>query len=446
MVAVATEVDERDNKIRSTLTIYQLGTDAPVYPTIVGASIAGDDSGPYIPFSALSGLASDNPPGIDGDENILYSVEDSFYQSSRMFVIDASSTPAVITAGINIVDTDGVLAAALGSLSGDLFVNTTASPRVNEDGTVNLDLEGIAKSVDGGFWLVSEGSGTMGDEARPYQFPNMLLKVTDGGVITEVVFLPEALNMVQLRFGFEGVAEDGDHVVIAMQRAWNGEPNARLAIYKKSTQEFSFVFYPLDTPVSQYGGWVGLSDISPLGNGQFLVLERDNQGGPDSVIKKLYSIDLGDFSSGVAADAVPPTITKTEVADLVPIVEGLTKARSVEKFEGCAVTQAGRVFVNNDNDGVDDNSGEQIFLDLGEIVATSTPAPTPMPTNATPLPTPVPTDADTPEPTDATPGPTDANTPEPTDATPAPTEGSSSRSSVSLVAMVLPIVSVVWIL
>ena len=40
---------------------------------------------------------------------------------------------------------------------------------VNEDGTVNIDPEGIAVSTTtgtGGFWIVSEGKGTVGDEDR----------------------------------------------------------------------------------------------------------------------------------------------------------------------------------------------------------------------------------------------------------------------------------------
>jgi hypothetical protein len=36
-------------------------------------------------------------------------------------------------------------------------------------------------------------------------------------------------------------------------------------------------------------------------------------------------------------------------------------------LEGLAVTASGNVYINNDNDGVDDNSGEQILLDLGVV-------------------------------------------------------------------------------
>lgn len=44
-----------------------------------------------------------------------------------------------------------------------------------------------------------------------------------------------------------------------------------------------------------------------------------------------------------------------------------------EKIEGLAVSSNGRVWVNNDNDGVDDNSGEQYLFDLGtEVIEVTT--------------------------------------------------------------------------
>ncbi|KAG7367779.1 alkaline phosphatase-like protein [Nitzschia inconspicua] len=399
LLVVASELDERGDKMRSGITIYELvATETPIYPTLISNPIEGE-TGPYIPFSALSGLASDAPPTMpDGNEDILYSIEDSYYKSSRMFIIDVSTYPAVVTGAIRLTDSLGTLSAALETLPPGLAVNASTTTLINEDQSVNLDLEGISKSVDGGFWIVSEGSGTMGDTDRPYEYPNMLLKVSAAGVIEEAIFLPESLGMVQLRFGFEGVAEDGDYVVVAMQRAWGEDPDPRLAIYSKTSGEFSFVFYPLDEPESQGGGWVGLSDISPLGDGKFLVLERDDQSGPDAAIKKLYSIDLGDFSMGVAEEGgaeiakqlTPediPTIEKTLVLDLIPVVEAATNAKSMEKFEGLAVTASGITYINNDNDGVEDNSGEQLLLNLGVLLTDDgTPS---MPTESSPSESPV---------------------------------------------------------
>jgi hypothetical protein len=43
----------------------------------------------------------------------------------------------------------------------------------------------------------------------------------------------------------------------------------------------------------------------------------------------------------------------------------------VDKVEGFAIDAAGNAFVVTDNDGVDDSSGETIFLNLGNIAASN---------------------------------------------------------------------------
>ena len=121
------------------------------------------------------------------------------------------------------------------------------------------------------------------------------------------------------------------------------------------------MFYPLDEPTSQNGGWVGLADIAPVGPGKFLVIERDNQSTADATIKKIYSIDLGDYSfdNGI-------TIEKTFVRDLIPDITS-TNGQILEKIEGLAVTKKGEIWINNDNDGVDDNSGEQLLKKVTKL-------------------------------------------------------------------------------
>ena len=117
---------------------------------------------------------------------------------------------------------------------------------------------------------------------------------------------------------------------------------------------------------SQNDGWVGLSDITSLGDGTFLVVERDNQGGPDAAIKRLYTFSLGDATP---ADPPTDTVEKTLVRDL--IVRGdltATGGLIAEKIEGSAVTEDGDVYIINDNDGVDDNSGETNLINLGDIL------------------------------------------------------------------------------
>jgi hypothetical protein len=189
------------------------------------------------------------------------------------------NSPNNIFNEIKITDTNDVLSTILDTGSSALIMN--------DDKTVSLDLKGI-EAVKGGFWLVSEGSGTVGDASRPVTIPYLLLTVDAAGVIVQAVALPEEVNAGKLRFGLEGVAVDGDSVVAAFQRVWSalGDTKPQLGIYNTVTSTWKFVYYPLDAPASQNGGWVGLSDIASLGNGEFFILERDNRKDPLMMLQK----------------------------------------------------------------------------------------------------------------------------------------------------------------
>ena len=147
--------------------------------------------------------------------------------------------------------------------------------------------------------------------------------------------------------------------ILAFQRAWAGETQPRIGVYDLTAKTWQFMFYPLDAVTSPNGGWVGLSDITALGSGQFMLVERDNQGGPDARIKRLYTINL----TGVANGA---TLTKTLVRDVLNDLK--TPGGQVpEKIEGLARLANGDVLIVNDNDGVDDNSGEVQLINLGKL-------------------------------------------------------------------------------
>ena len=364
LLVVASEADDRGDKMRSAVNIYQYNSQAATYPSI--ESVNRLDGTP-IPWAALSGLSND-PQNPD----LLYAVEDSFYQKNRIFTLDVSESPAKLVAEMRITDINEVFTSFpsvnLTDISvdddhatrADVFDQVDKDLMINDDKTVNIDPEGIAKATDGGFWVVSEGAGTVGDADRPVNSLNFIFKTDPNGVIEDVISLPAALNDVQLRFGFEGVAEYNSNVYVAFQRVWPGDDNVRIGIYDTVSETWSFLFYPLETPASQNGGWVGLSDLTALGNGEFLVVERDNQGGPDAAIKRLYKFDV----TGLAADAI---VTKTLVRDLMDNLAE-TGGLTPEKIEGSAVMANGDVYIVNDNDGVDDNSGETRLINLGNII------------------------------------------------------------------------------
>ncbi|WP_197475884.1 MULTISPECIES: esterase-like activity of phytase family protein [unclassified Oleiphilus] len=363
LLVVASEKDDRGDKFRAALNIYQRSSADASYPTIESTNRVDETP---IPWSALSGLAA-SPT----DENMLYSIEDSFYGQSRIFGIDVSTTPAQLNQEVTIKDSNNIFAAISRSVLADDSVDADDATRVsvfdeadlalliNDDNSVNIDPEGIAVASDGGFWVASEGSGTQGDAGRPINSLNFIFKTDANGVIEEVITLPQSVNDIQVRFGFEGITEYNGSVYVAIQRAWGDEANPRIGAYNTTSEQWSFFFYPLDTAESQNGGWVGLSDITSIGDGKFLMLERDNQGGKDAAIKRIYEFDVSALSDG-------DTISKTLVRDL--IAEGDLSApggATYEKMEGLAVTADNTVYVVNDNDGVDDSNGETQLINLG---------------------------------------------------------------------------------
>ncbi|KAH8053945.1 hypothetical protein JL722_9106 [Aureococcus anophagefferens] len=169
--------------------------------------LPADGSAP-IPFAALSSLTAEA-----GD--LVLAVEDSAYGKSRVFEIDV----------------------------------------------------GVAPPSSSAYVVAHEGYGTVGDAGRPVRSLNFLFVLGLSGpdyVIDKVIALPDAQNARQLRFGFEGVAVLDNKIVVAFQRAWGADEFPQMGVYDYAVggdAGWSFVFYPVDEPSSQYGGWVGVGDI-----------------------------------------------------------------------------------------------------------------------------------------------------------------------------------------
>ncbi|WP_048644767.1 esterase-like activity of phytase family protein [Nitratireductor soli] len=331
LLVTANEADlVEDGGARSHVMVYELGEGAAVYPTIVSVN---DDAGVPIGWGALSGLAADpEKPGM------LYAVSDSFYGSQpAIFAIDATQTPARITR--KIVVTRGGAAAQ------------------------KLDLEGIAADGKGGFWLASEGNS---DKLTPHA----LFHVDGDGRIRKEIAFPAELLANELRFGMEGVTTVGEGddqmLVMAIQREWKDDPKGqvKLVAYKPATKEWSAVRYPLDAGEK---GWVGLSEITAR-NGKLYIVERDNQIGAAAKIKKLYAVSLDGFKPAALGSDLP-VVEKTLVRDILPDMKSATTGYVLDKVEGFAIDADGTAYFVTDNDGVDDSSGETIFVNLGKLDA-----------------------------------------------------------------------------
>ena len=323
LLIVSSEKDDADDGFRSTVSIYQLGADSATYP-----EIKSDDS-QLIPWGALSGLVADN-----ADADKLYAVPDSFYKQSRIYDVDVSATPAVIT-GSTVLMKDGA--------------------------TVDYDLEGIAQREDGSFWLVSEG--------KVGSTNNLLILADAEGTVQKEVTLPAAVMAAQKKHGFEGVAVVGsgadEKVLVAFQRAWATDPAeyARIGVYSPATESWAFAYYPLDA--AQEGAWVGLSEITAIDDETFAIIERDNQQGDKAQIKRMYKFSLAGVAP-VAEGGSIPVLSKTLVKDLLPELKA-TGGWVVDKAEGSAIAADGSVYVVTDNDGIDDATGETRFMSLGKL-------------------------------------------------------------------------------
>jgi hypothetical protein len=356
LVIIANEVDD---EARSMVNVYQWesmpeGPDYPTVSSITDPTPPDATSTPVfdrpIPFGALSALTSGDAPGH------LYAVHDSFYIEPRIFHLDASSKPAMITG----------------------YTQLKGIPQEELDA---YDLEGIARRPGGGFWLVSEGTGNIDDiGGREFKDENLLIKVADDGTVLEQIGLPADVADKQHRFGFEGVAVWGagedERVYVAFQREWlKNEPDGivRIGEYHPHTGKWKFHWYPLDEREA-IAGWVGLSEIMATGPRSFLVLERDNQGGPFARIKRIYHVDLADGrdanfqgnrgSSGKGRSY--PTVRKTLVYDLLPVYQGIN-GWVPDKPEGMTIDATGDVYVVTDNDGVDDATGQTWLFNIGRL-------------------------------------------------------------------------------
>lgn len=348
LFVAATEVDEG---YRSQINLFRLQRGAPSYPNIVSAAAEGDErgrgrgrppveEGAPIGWGALSALAADRR-----DPHTLYTVHDSVYAQSRIYTLDVGETPAVIT---------------------------KATVLAKDGAPVNYDLEGLVQRADGSFWAVSEGAGNAPNAASK----NLLVEIAADGTVLREIQLPAAVNARQTSSGFEGVTVTGsgasEKVYVAFQREWQGDPRGfvRIGEYRPASDEWRFFFYPLDPVASPAGGWVGLSEITALGDDRFAVIERDNQLGPNARIKKIAVFSIAGFDPQPEPPAgTPPAfpvVEKSTAVDVLPLMQA-RNGYVLDKLEGFAIAKNGKAYAVTDNDGVDDSSGETQFFRLGRF-------------------------------------------------------------------------------
>lgn len=364
--------------VRSNVQIYQLRRGAPAYPQIASDDEVVNGAAPTpIPWSALSGLTE-----VPGRPGTLQAVWDSFYTPTRIFTIDVTRTPAIITGAL-----------------------TVGTPCTTAAGC--YDPEGLAYAPNGDLWIASEGNT---DDTRP----NRLIQVDPAtGAVLRTVGLPSqvlacraaerAKSPASTRAtgshgsGFEGldiVAKPGGGYLIyaAQQRGWNyattpecdaidddpadagsiAEPNqTRIWVFDPSVADndaaWSWVPYQFQ-PKPENASWIGLSEITYTPDG-WVLIERDNLTG--SFDSPAGADTRNGYKTLVRVPLSPGadqqyTRDEKEIVDLRPALER-SHGYVTDKPEGVGILADGRVFLVTDNDGVDGWSGETWFLRLGRV-------------------------------------------------------------------------------
>ncbi|XQQ06391.1 MAG: choice-of-anchor I family protein [Leptolyngbya sp. IPPAS B-1204] len=237
------------------------------------------------------------------------------------------------------------------------------------------DFEGIVVAPDGTFWLVDEyrpaiyhfdAQGKLIDRFIPQGEPT-----ADGSFGTPV--LPAVYAQRRANRGFEAVALEGNKLYAFIQSALDNPDttndatsrasrNLRIlefdVVSKQVTGEYLYILDDISASSSARTDKIG--DAVSLGNGKFLVVERDDRSGVNAN-KLIYEIDLQGASNISGQAPTDKTIEQLSVAELAalglnPVEKRLvTNAAAigytgVEKLEGLALVDQNTIAIINDND------------------------------------------------------------------------------------------------
>ncbi|GAA1863331.1 esterase-like activity of phytase family protein [Myceligenerans crystallogenes] len=335
LLVVSSEEDAAKDGVRATVSVFGRGdafarsAGTPRFPSVVSAD---DGAGAPIGWTALGALSAD-----PRDERRLWTASDAARTPTSLYSLRLAGKgrPAVIDR--------------------EIAVTEGGAP-------ASFDVEGLwaRPGRTGGFWLGSEGATGAG---------NALVRVSADGVVQERVALPADVAAGLGKWGIEGVAgvvdRKGEHLFVALQRGLTTDAgglggSARIGRYDVATGAWTWFAYPLSAPTAS-GDWIGLSEVTVVDRDTLAVIERDKLNGPAAALKGVYTVNLP--KRDPAAGTVAP-LRKQLAIDVLPRLRA-TNGWTQEKLEGFTIGTDGRAYAVTDNDGVDDATGETVFLDLG---------------------------------------------------------------------------------
>jgi hypothetical protein len=344
LLVVSSEEDSADDGVRASVSVFGKGhryardAGTPAFPSVVSADVrTATGAAKPIGWTALGALSAD-PRKRDR----LWTVTDA--AKSPTSILSVSTAGRRGADGPAVIDREIV---------------------VTEDGEpVGLDAEGIwarpsVRGKAGGFWLGVEGA--TGAE-------NALVRVSSSGRVQERVSLPADVAAGLGKWGIEGVTgtvdRAGEHLFVALQRGLTSDGGvggyARIGRYDVATGEWTWFGYPLSAPTAD-GDWVGLSEVTVVDRDTLAVIERDKLNGPAAALKAVYTVDLPKHDP---RPGTVPVLRKRLAIDVLPALRA-TNGWTQEKLEGLTIGGDGHVYAVTDNDGVQDATGETVFLDLG---------------------------------------------------------------------------------
>jgi glycerophosphoryl diester phosphodiesterase len=175
------------------------------------------------------------------------------------------------------------------------------------------------------------------------------IRSPDNPFLTFPVYDAQNPSNLPRSHGFEGMAISLDKTKLypLLEGAVAGDPAERLILseFDLTTEQYTGRqwFYRLETGSNRIG------DMTTVNEHQFLVIERDNEGGANAQFKKIFLIDI----NALDRDGY---VVKEEIVDLLSINDPDNIAGFGRKFtfpyecvEGVAILDSTTIIVLNDN-------------------------------------------------------------------------------------------------